>query len=196
MEIKILDIGCGDGLLTEEILKTGFNISATLIDGNDNMLKKAAERLKPFQNVNFLKASFQELLDDKPDIGLYDLCISSMAIHHLTMKEKALLFRYIASHLKIGGHFINVDNVLPPSAELEEWYFGIWKDWVGQQMSRHDINDETPDDLINRYKNPASMNKPDTLRDQLKALKEAGFSDVDCYFKNGIFVVFGGKICL
>jgi hypothetical protein len=37
------------------------------------------------------------------------------------------------------------------------------------------------------------MNKPDTLSNQLKSLEEAGFLDVDCYFKNGIFVVFGGK---
>jgi len=36
------------------------------------------------------------------------------------------------------------------------------------------------------------MNKPDTLANQLRALKSAGFVDVDCYFKNGIFVVFGG----
>jgi len=37
------------------------------------------------------------------------------------------------------------------------------------------------------------MNKPDTLSNQLTALEEAGFLDVDCYFKNGIFAVFGGK---
>jgi tRNA (cmo5U34)-methyltransferase len=38
------------------------------------------------------------------------------------------------------------------------------------------------------------MNKPDTLEDQLEALSETGFRDVDCYYKNGIFAVFGGKM--
>ena len=35
--------------------------------------------------------------------------------------------------------------------------------------------------------------KPDTPDSQLKALIEAGFLDVDCHFKNGIFAAFGGK---
>jgi tRNA (cmo5U34)-methyltransferase len=83
--------------------------------------------------------------------------------------------------------------VLPPSDELEGWYFDIWKDWVRQMMNQHNIKDETPEDLIKRYKDPSSANKPDTLRNQLAALDEAGFIDVDCYFKNGIFTVFGGK---
>ena len=46
---------------------------------------------------------------------------------------------------------------------------------------------------MKRYKDPASMNKPDILEDQLEALRETGFRDVDCYCKNGIFAVFGGK---
>ena len=60
-------------------------------------------------------------------------------------------------------------------------------------MNRYHIKDEVPEDLIRRYKDPSSMNKPDKLGNQLKALEEAGFLDVDCYFKNGIFAVFGGK---
>ena len=60
-------------------------------------------------------------------------------------------------------------------------------------MNHHNIKDQVPEDLIRRYKDPSSMNKPDTLGNQLKALEEAGFSDVDCYFKNGIFAVVGGK---
>ena len=60
-------------------------------------------------------------------------------------------------------------------------------------MDRYNVTDETPEDLIRRYKDPSSTNKPDTLGDQLKALESAGFTDVDCYFKNGIFVVFGGQ---
>jgi tRNA (cmo5U34)-methyltransferase len=36
-------------------------------------------------------------------------------------------------------------------------------------------------------------NKPDTLNDQLNALRAAGFKDVDCYYKYGIFSMFGGR---
>ena len=191
--IKLLDIGCGDGVLTEELFRADGSISATLIDGNDGMLQRAKERLKAFQDVSFLKASFQEILAGEIELGSYDLCVSSMAIHHLEMNEKGFIFKKILSHLNADGHFINIDVVLPPSEELESWYFAIWRDWLGHMMDHYNVTDEAPEDLIKRYKDPNSMNKPDTLINQLKALEEEGFLDVDCYFKNGIFVVFGGK---
>ncbi len=191
--IKLLDVGCGDGVLAEELLRVNNAISATLIDGNEVMLQRAKERLNSFQNVSFIRASFQEMLAGAIELGNYDLCVSSMAIHHLEMNEKASLFKKIFSCLSAGGHFINIDVVLPPSEELESWYFAIWRDWLGHMMSRFNVQDEMPEYPIRRYKDPSSMNKPDTLENQLKALSEAGFLDVDCYFKNGIFVVFGGR---
>ncbi len=35
-------------------------------------------------------------------------------------------------------------------------------------------------------------NHPDTLAAQLRALENAGFVNVDCYHKFGIFAMFGG----
>ncbi len=191
--IKLLDMGCGDGVLTEEILKIDSEVSATLIDGNESMLQRAKERLNSFQNVSFIRASFQEILTGMVEFGNYDLCVSSMAIHHLEMNEKASLFKKIFSWLNDEGHFINIDVVRPPSEELESWYFKVWRDWLGHMMNVYNVQDEVPEDLIRRYKDPSSMNKPDTMGEQLEALEGAGFRDADCYFKNGIFVVFGGK---
>ncbi len=173
----------------DRVLKTNNGVSATLLDGGENMIQKAKERLKGYQNTAFIQATFQDLLGGKVKLETFDFIVSSMAIHHLEMDEKAHLFRHIASLLKQGGHFVDVDVVLPPSEELEGWYFAIWKDWLSHMMSQYDIQDEVPEDLIRRYKDPSSMNKPDTLGNQLRALESAGFVDVDCYFKNGVFVV-------
>jgi tRNA (cmo5U34)-methyltransferase len=192
-DIELLELGCGDGALTEELLKTNTGVSATLLDGGEGMLQKAKERLKGYRNMSFIQATFQDLLGGKAKLETYDFIVSSMAIHHLEMDEKASLFCFMASRLKPGGFFVDVDVVLPPSKELEEWYFAIWKDWLAAMMSRYDIQDELPEDLIRRYKDPSSMNRPDTLANQLSALVSSGFVDADCYYKNGIFVVFGGK---
>ena len=191
--MELLELGCGDGALTEELLKTHSGMSATLLDGNERMIQKAKERLKGYQDTIFIQATFQDLLGGKVKLETYDFCVSSMAIHHLDMDEKALLFHLIGSWLNPGGYFIDVDVVQPPSKELEQWYFAIWKDRLTHMINQYGIKDEVPEDLIGRYQDPASMNKPDTLGNQLRALERAGFSDVDCYYKNGIFVVFGGK---
>lgn len=192
-DIQILDLGCGDGVLTEELLSKDGAIVATLIDGSPAMLQKARERLAAYPGMNFIHASFQELLTGKVSLDHFDFCVSSFAIHHLEMKEKKNLFRYIYGHLNSRGHFVNIDVLLCPSSELEEWYFASWKEWMYHMQDRLNVRDELPEDIINRYKDPSSMNKPDTLEDQLEALRETGFGDVDCYYKNGIFAVFGGK---
>ena len=47
------------------------------------------------------------------------------------------------------------------------------------------------DRIPTNYKT-ANENKPDTLSDQLTLLRRIGFKDVDCFYKYGIFSVFGG----
>jgi tRNA (cmo5U34)-methyltransferase len=37
---KVLDLGCGDGIVTYELLKIDNSIKATLIDGSEDMLNK------------------------------------------------------------------------------------------------------------------------------------------------------------
>lgn len=191
--ISLLDLGCGDGVFTEELLKIDDRISATLVDGSEAMLQSARQRLEAYHCVHFIKASFQEILENWTELPEVDLCLSSQAIHHLEMKDKASLFRYICEHVKADGCFVNVDVVRAPSSEVQEWYFAIWKDWMGEMFGRFRIDDELPQDIVRSYEDPASMNRPDTLEAQLEALRDAGFRDVDCYYKHGIFAIFGGR---
>ncbi len=195
-EIRVLDLGCGDGVLTAEILSQGGQgrtIIPTLVDGSEDMLHRAGERLGPSGIISYVHASFHDLIKDRATLGSFDFCMSSHAIHHLCMEEKIALFRFIYRHLEEGGCFMNADVVLPPSEGLQAWYFTLWKEAMQQMMDREGVSDETPEDVLSRYLDPESMNRPDTLGEQLAALKEAGFRDVDCYCKGGIFAVFGGK---
>jgi ubiquinone/menaquinone biosynthesis C-methylase UbiE len=53
---RVLDLGCGDGILTFELLKTGGVAEATLVDGSEEMLAKAHERLSGFRNVRYIRS--------------------------------------------------------------------------------------------------------------------------------------------
>jgi tRNA (cmo5U34)-methyltransferase len=189
---NILDLGCGDGIVIYELLKIDNSIEATLIDGSEDMLNKAKDRLKDFENIRFIQASFQEILNKSNALQKYDFIVSSLAIHHLTMEEKTALFKTIYSHLNVDGYFLNIDVVLAPSDALEQWYLLLWKQWIDERKSFWGVEGSHYDDIIKRYKDNAD-NRPDTLDAQLDALQTIGFKDVDCFYKYGIFTMYGGK---
>lgn len=189
---NILDLGCGDGIVIDELLKIDNSIEATLIDGSEDMLNRARDRLKDFKNVHFIRASFQELLDKNTTLQNYNFIVSSLAIHHLTMEEKTVLFKTIYSHLNVDGYFLNIDVVLAPSDALEQWYLLLWKEWIDERKSFLGIEGGHYEDIVWKYKDNAD-NKPDILAAQLNTLQAIGFKDVDCFYKYGIFTMYGGK---
>jgi len=55
---RILDLGCGDGLMVQELLKVDDTIDATLVDGSTEMLKAAGKRLACFKKcIGLMQAS-------------------------------------------------------------------------------------------------------------------------------------------
>jgi tRNA (cmo5U34)-methyltransferase len=189
---RVLDLGCGDGILVHELLKIDDSIQATLVDGSEDMLNKAKERLAGYKNTHFLRSSFQELLNEGIQLHDFDLVVSSLAIHHLTNSEKKSLFGYIFSHLVHGGYFVNMDVALSPTESLEEWYVELWREqMIGKQaILKSESNYEY---VIEKYAEKEHHSKLDTLADQLDALKDVGFNDIDCFYKDGMFTIYGGK---
>lgn len=187
---RVLDLGCGDGLFIQELLKTLTPAEVILVDGSIEMLEAAKDRLVGHPNINFTQATFQDLLINDPLSGNFDFVFSSLAIHHIHLAEKKNLYAYIRRHLVPGGYFVNYDVVLPPSENLEKWYLLLWHQWINENPDK-----ERREKLLGipgQYKeNPDNI--PDTLESQLEALKVLGFKNVDCYFKYGIFSVFGGS---
>jgi len=197
--VKVLDLGCGNAAITMELLKEDNKINATLVDGSLEMLKNAMENLKNYNDMNFIHKTFQELLDNESQdkssqdniiTGEFDLVVSSLAIHHISAAEKKSLFQYIYDHLKSGGFFLNIETVKAPVDELEQWYRVLWSEWIRENQDKRGTQ-KSFEYLPEQYKDNPD-NHPDTLKMQLDALESVGFSRVDCYYKYGIFSIYGG----
>jgi tRNA (cmo5U34)-methyltransferase len=102
----ILDLGSGTGVTAERVL--GMHPGAHLvgIDSSNEMLAHARQ-LVP--TATFALARLQDPLPP----GQYDLVVSAFAIHHLDGRDKADLFRRVASALRLGGRFAFCDVVDP-----------------------------------------------------------------------------------
>jgi tRNA (cmo5U34)-methyltransferase len=174
----------------QELMKSDNRIRATLVDGFSEMLESAKKRLADFRGVQFVQATFQDLLADDRLHNSFDFIVSSFAIHHLETQEKKALFEYIYHHLSTDGFFLNLDVVLAPYQDLEEWYLSLWREWIHANVDSSKKPDLLP--IPQQYKdNPDNF--PDTLSAQLEALQAIGFKNVDCFYKYGIFTIFGGK---
>lgn len=113
-KLKILDVGAGNGMLTELILSEFPNAIVTMLDFSVEMLESAKAIFEtkqiPLDNINFVVNNF--IKDDFPN-EKYDLIISSYALHHIReIDDLKYVYLKIAKALKKDGTFLCLDYYL------------------------------------------------------------------------------------
>lgn len=111
--LKVLDIGAGNGMLTELIYKNYSNAQITMFDISEEMLNSAREyyALNNF-NIN-VKYVIGDFIKDKLPDEKYDLIISSFALHHTREYEDlANVYEKVANNLDTDGTFLCIDYFL------------------------------------------------------------------------------------
>ncbi len=181
-QLKVLDLGAGTGLYSGMVQAVFPNAEFTLLDLAVEMLEKAKSRFSRMgKSPIILVGDYVEA-----DFGSsYDLVISSLSIHHLSDPDKERLYQRIYDVLIPGGMFVNADQVKGKSPFLEKCYRQHWLDSV----CAVGISDED----IKAAKKRMEYDRMATLDIQLSWLEAAGFQDVDCWYKNFSFAVFGGQ---
>jgi len=177
---SLLDLGAGTGLFSYFIYLIRPELYYTLTDLSPEMLKAAQERFKGLKNFQFHELNFAA--DALP--GKYDIIISALSIHHLEDAEKKELYSKIYNSLNEGGLFINADQVLGRSAGFDAFYKAAWKESVKESG----LEETAIEGAFERMK----LNKFASLESQLDMLSAAGFSEIDCIYKNQNFAVFAG----
>jgi len=154
---RVLDLGTGDGrLLALVLLRVPSSAEAVAIDFSRAMLERARERFAANERVRVLE---HDLALPLPEIGTFDLVVSSFAIHHLAHPRKKKLYDEIWSRLEPGGVFCNLEHVASPTARLHERFLAA----LGGAEDASNI-------LLD-------------VETQLRWLRAIGFDDVDCLWK-------------
>jgi tRNA (cmo5U34)-methyltransferase len=189
--VRVCDLGCGDGILTDQLLREGSPIETTLVDGSLDMLQAAKKRFSDRTGLSYVKLGFDELVSDSSGLGRFHFIISSFAIHHLTREPRRRLFATAFEHLEPGGSFMNIEAILPDHAAFTEWYYQLWQEWIVRRGQLLGLGDRFVGVPRQARENPDNHYTP--LADQLADLRTAGFAEVECHYKNGIFAIYTGR---
>lgn len=174
----ILDLGAGTGRLSAMMLNKFPGAHLTLVDISEEMLEKASTRFADNDKLQYIAADYLNY-----EFGqTYDAVVSSLSIHHLTHPDKQALFRKVHSLLKPGGVFVNADQAAGSSPAFVAEFKRLWTNAV----TATDLN---PEDIAASQKRRL-LDIDATLTDQLQWLREAGFAEVDCVYRNREFTVF------
>ncbi len=178
--IDVLDLGAGTGLFASLVHKNCPRGRFVLVDVAEQMLGLARERFrKHADRFRFVVEDYRTF----ESAERFDLVISSLSIHHLADGEKEALFSRIYGLLRPGGRFINVDQIKGPTPELQQLYGDIWLERVRRSGA-------TEEQIRGGMERRAAYDREATLADQLRWLQEAGFTDVDCIYKNYLMGLF------
>ena len=193
--IRILDLGAGYGALATALLLDRPNSTAVCLDASEAMLKLGRERNAGFgSRIEFIQGSVETPDWLKAVSGTFDAVVSSRALHHFTADQRRrFMFQEIFGITRAGGCFINADNVRASTASLRDRYRRARDEWLERGIRDSSGGKTTLAEL--RAATPSTYHGPHNngrLEEELAWLEEAGFTDVDCFWKFGTTVVYGG----
>jgi tRNA (cmo5U34)-methyltransferase len=177
-EGHVLDLGGGTGALSSAVLGGLPRVRVTVLDIDPAMLAEARRRLAPFAG----RASFQQgsFLDPLPAA---DAIVASLALHHVhDLQTKTRLYRAIHDALSPGGVLLNLDAAVTEGARLN----GLVFDRMAKRMEDHGISDSQ---ARGHFASWAEEDRYFPLDAELGALRQAGFDEVECFWRRGLSAV-------
>ena len=187
---RFLDLGCGHGDVSAEILARRPESAITLVDVSEEMLTRARTRFPDGDRILTLR---HDLHDGLPRAlaGPFDAVVSCFTFHNLEPESRVRLYGDIRRALRRDGLLINGDRVREDAPVVEDWAFDRWVEWMRERARARYGSTKTAAEIRQRQ-----LDMDRTLGDQPSSiwamradLQRAGFTQVDCLYKNQITAV-------
>jgi tRNA (cmo5U34)-methyltransferase len=191
---RILDLGCGDGIIGRYLLDRFPSARATFIDFSDPMLEAVRAKVRDESRAKVLKADFASpsWLGALGTNSRFDIVVSGFAIHHQPDDRKRGIYSEVFGLLGADGVFLNLEHVASATAAGERVFDEFFVDYL-REFNRASGGASTADAAIDAYYKAKEENLLAPAWVQCRWLEEIGFTDVDCYFKVFELSLFGGR---
>jgi hypothetical protein len=198
-----VELAAGDGTLAQAMLEVFPHCRYLALDGSAVMRERLRQRLAGFGErvtVGHFDLAAQDWRDALP--SPLRLVVSSLCVHHLTGAEKQALFTDVRAHLESGGALLLADVIEPASRQVADLFARQYDDVVrAQSLQRYgDLSGYEEFERLHwnyflyDYGLPAdeTIDHPSGLGEQLAWMRDAGLTDVDCFWMQAGHAVYGG----
>jgi len=180
---ELLDIGCGAGNYTLNMLGKVHDLNCTLNDLSMPMLERAKERVA--QQTN---GKITILYDDMRNLNLpdnhFDIVLAAATFHHLRDDaDWELVFTKIYKALKPGGSLWISDLIIHNSAPVNKLFEDKYRTYL-ETLGGVEYGQKVFDYI-------AYEDTPRSLSYQLALLNKVGFTTTEVLHKNSCFAAFG-----
>ena len=195
---RVLDLGCGDGVLAAAVLGRFPQARATVLDFSGPMLAAARARFAAqVESVRIVVADYSDpawvgqIAEDAP----FDVIVSGFSVHHQPDDRKRRIYRECFGLLAPGGVFLNLEHVASASAWAARANDENFVDHLAAHARR--TGDPRSRDEVARayyFREDKAANILAPVEEQCSWLRAIGFTDVDCFFRQFEFALFGGRV--
>lgn len=174
---SILDLGCGNGNITAQLIPFFPNATFTLVDASAEMIDLCRNQFNGYDFI-FSNKYFKDFLFN---VDSYDLIVAGFSLHHCDNIEKQAIFKNINSSLKKGGIFSYSDLMITKTNPDHPILLAQWNKFVNNNFR----GDEKWTWLMEHYE---TFDKPTDYLVQIEWIKNAGFTNIQIPFKKEYWV--------
>jgi tRNA (cmo5U34)-methyltransferase len=178
---SVLELGCGTGNLSLALAARYPQASIAFLDAAPEMLSVTRARLETEYPASARRARFVEATFEKtgPELGSFDLVVSSISLHHVTDKEA--LYRNIYAMVAPKGTFRFSDQLRGASRMIHDLN---WRRWLEFCRSAGHCSE---DEVTSLLEHAAAHDHYTPLQEHFRLLTMAGFKRLDCVWRNLIW---------
>jgi tRNA (cmo5U34)-methyltransferase len=178
----VYDIGTSTGEALENIAKrhTKKQVQYVGIDASESMVKKARER---FANRHDITIHHADVTSWTLGIRNASYIASILTAQFIAPQKRQEVINKIYNGLNIGGGFVLVEKIIGSTPRFDQIFIELY-----HEMKLR--NGLSVDHVINKARSLRGVQRPNTIDENLQMLKDAGFKDIDIFFKWNNFAGF------
>jgi tRNA (cmo5U34)-methyltransferase len=179
---RVCELGCGTGNVSLRLAAHAPAAELTLVDGSTEMLDVARGRLVEAYGARaagftYIASTF-EALELEP--ATFDLIVAVLSLHHV--RELAPVYRVLRRGLAAGGVLRVADGLAAADPGVDAVHRRRWRAFWRESG----LDDEAVAGVL---AHEAAHDHYHSLATHFALLREAGFIDPDCAWRDGVFAI-------